>query len=261
MRSRICVSASRLSSPPPPHKLTRPSCGPSPPSFSPSPSSSTLPVLLLLPPRVIGPPLSTPGAHSVNAFGILGPDLNAPMAPPPTILLSMKPPSDDNRFHIMYSTGLRLLYNVFIGGLSCAAIYRAVRVCVAPSLTTKGFAEVCELPAALYLLWVSIRGFEDLTTFDPTLYLAYGDGLMVLGLASKILLARFWRSYLAHLKLGAGHKFVDPGKPAERQRERVASCAASSWPRITCSSSRETRCRATRCSAEKWSSRACSSVP
>ena len=65
---------------------------------------------------------------------------------------------DDNRFDIMYSTWLRWVYLVFIGGLSCATIYRAARVGVAPSLTTKSLVVACELPAALFLLWTSIRG-------------------------------------------------------------------------------------------------------
>ena len=126
---------------------------------------------------------------------------------------------DDNRWDAMFSTWLRWLYNVFIGGLSSTAVYRAIRVGVALSLTSKGLVFVCELPAVLYLLWMIIRGPRWLTGADPTLFLTCMDGLAILGLASKILVARFWRAYHAHLKLGADHKFVDPGKPAERQRE------------------------------------------
>ena len=130
---------------------------------------------------------------------------------------------DNNRWFIMYSTWLNWLYNVFIGGLACAALYRAIRVGVAPSLTTKGLVVACELPAILYFLWMSIRGHPVYTGADPTLLLACGDGLVFLGLASKILVARFWRAYHVHLKLGAGNKFVDPGKPAERQRKRFGT--------------------------------------
>ena len=112
---------------------------------------------------------------------------------------------DANRFDIMYLTWLSWLYNVFIGGLSCAALYRAIRVGVAPSLTTKGLVVACELPAVLFLLWMSIRGTTWFTGADPTLGLACGDGLALLGLASKILVARFWRTYHAHLKPEVGN--------------------------------------------------------
>ena len=81
-------------------------------------------------------------------------------------------------------------------------------------LPTKGLAVACELPAVLYLQWTGIRGHTLYSGADPTLFLACGGGLVILGLASKILVARFWRTYHAHLKLGAQHKFVDPGKPA-----------------------------------------------
>ena len=135
---------------------------------------------------------------------------------------------DANRFDSMYSTWLRWLYNVFIGGLTGAALYRAIKVGVAPSLTTKGLVVACELPAVLFLLWMSIRGPKDLTVFDPTLFIACGDGLMFLGLASKVLVARFWTAYHKHLKLGAEHKFVDPGKQANHRnipRQRTLPCA------------------------------------
>jgi len=83
---------------------------------------------------------------------------------------------------------------------------------VAPSLTTKLLVVACELPAVLFLLWVSIRGHTVQCTryneANPTLFLACVDGLVCLGLASKILVARFWRSYHAHLKLGAALDFA-----------------------------------------------------
>ena len=63
-------------------------------------------------------------------------------------------------------------------------------MCVAPSLTTKGLVVACELPALLYLLWMSIRGLKDLTTSDPTLFIACMDGLVLLDQASKIPVAR-----------------------------------------------------------------------
>jgi len=59
---------------------------------------------------------------------------------------------DANRFDIMYSTWLNWLYRVGIGGLSCIAIYKASKVGISPSLTTKWLVVACELPAVVYLL-------------------------------------------------------------------------------------------------------------
>jgi len=146
----------------------------------------------------------------------------------PTLPIHTSFTMDANRFDVMYSAWLRWLTMVLVGGLSCIAICRAIKVGVAPSLTTKALVVASELPAVLYLLWTSIRGQTIYTGANPTLLLACGDGLVFLGLASKILVARFWRSYHAHLKLGAEHKFVDPGKQANHRnipRQRTLPCA------------------------------------
>ena len=119
---------------------------------------------------------------------------------------------DENRYQRMYSTWLHWLHKAFVGGLTYLGFSKAHAVGLAPSLTTKGLVVMCELPAIVVLMWFTITGpvYLDATQHDPTVVLAFGDAFILLGLASKLMVARFWRAYAAHLELGAGHVFVDP---------------------------------------------------
>jgi len=88
----------------------------------------------------------------------------------------------------MYDTWLHWLFETLVGGLSIAAMYKCIRVGVAPSLTTKGLVVMCELPAVAYLLWTSLHGPFFFTTWrSPTSFLVGGGaGLIYFGLSSKV---------------------------------------------------------------------------
>ena len=99
------------------------------------------------------------------------------------------------RYKILYSSWLHILFKVFVGGFAAIALRKSVLVGLQPSWTTKGLVVMCELPAILCLLWSVIRGPLFFDVLSPTLVNAAGDVLVILGLASKLLVARFWRAY------------------------------------------------------------------
>jgi len=108
---------------------------------------------------------------------------------------------DPNRYQIIYSNWLHILYKLLVGGICSLAIYKGNMVGITPVLSTKGLVVMCEVPSVVCLLWFTIRGPLLYDALSPTLVLACGDGVIFVGLASKVLVARFWSAYNAHLKL------------------------------------------------------------
>jgi len=120
----------------------------------------------------------------------------------------------------MYDTWLNLVFKIFLGGLTAAALYKAVLVGLTPLMTTKGLVVMCELPSLLCFVWFLVRGPLVFDALSPTMLCFTGDGLAILGLASKLLVARFWRRYYRHqftiridrgiVGILSGIDFVDP---------------------------------------------------
>ena len=116
---------------------------------------------------------------------------------------------DPNRYQTMYDVWLHWLFKFFVGGFSALALSKANMVGITPLCTTKCLVVLCEVPSILCLLWFTACGPLMFEGPSSTAYLVAGDGLTFVALGSKILVARFWRAYAAHLKRPT-EEFVDP---------------------------------------------------
>jgi len=114
---------------------------------------------------------------------------------------------DENRHIAMYDDWLRSCYQVVVGGLSAAALYKSIVVFSGMMSMSTGSLVLClEFPSILCLLLMCIKGPLAYEPVSSARFLAQAGAFPFSGMFSKFLVARFWRSYLK----GVNGKFVDP---------------------------------------------------